>query len=292
MSSSWSKTPKSKENRSGITDFHWYVTDSWQDVDSIEYGILSSAKSLYLSSEGAKIFHPGVNLPELRYDDPNTVGPNGNDVAAMVSWGPYDLKKDSSITIIIALVAGKDYNELIQYWNSANEVVNKYQNSFFNKKSKWENSEIKENDIEILSFYLEKNGHILCDNVKEGDNLEVIIDFAIKNIYKDLTIGISLFDSHGRNIYRTLHTDIDEKINNFQKLGKNTLRAKLNTDILLSGTYNVVLDASRHNSTWIVNPYEEKEIVLTFYKDQSQNLSTLHSSQSIVNPITEWKLNF
>ena len=180
----------------------------------------------------------------------------------------------------------------IDDYNNINEVVNKYQNSFFNKKSKWENSEIKENDIEILSFYLEKNGHILCDNVKEGDNLEVIIDFAIKNIYKDLTIGISLFDSHGRNIYRTLHTDIDEKINNFQKLGKNTLRAKLNTDILLSGTYNVVLDASRHNSTWIVNPYEEKEIVLTFYKDQSQNLSTLHSSQSIVNPITEWKLNF
>jgi len=52
------------------------------------------------------------------------------------------------------------------------------------------------------------------------------------------------------------------------------------------------LDVSRHNSTWIVNPYEEKEIVLTFNKDQSQNLSTLHSSQSIVNPITEWKLNF
>lgn len=119
------QTPKNKNGKTGITDMHWYISDSWNDVDSIEYGIMSSAYSFYQSSEGSKIFHPGANYPDLHYDDVNTLK-TGEDVAAMVSWGPYDLKKDSSITIIIALLAGKDENELMEYWQAAYDVVWKY----------------------------------------------------------------------------------------------------------------------------------------------------------------------
>lgn len=120
------QTPKNKFGKTGITDMHWYITDSWNDVDSIEYGIMSSAKSLYLSSEGKKVFHPGANFPDLHYDDVNTLKASGEDVAAMLSWGPYDLKRDSSITIIIALVAGKNETELMEYWQAAYDVVWKY----------------------------------------------------------------------------------------------------------------------------------------------------------------------
>ncbi|HOP49496.1 MAG TPA: hypothetical protein PK887_02605 [Ignavibacteriales bacterium] len=214
------KTPKSKENRSGITDFHWYVTDSWQDVDSIEYGILSSAKSLYLSSEGAKIFHPGVNLPELRYDDPNTVGPNGNDVAAMVSWGPYDLKKDSSITIIIALVAGKDYNELIQYWNSANEVVNKYnfelskppitpnlRGEAGDRKVKLWWDQVADNSVDNFSKQRDFEGYRLYRSNDKGATWSLIYSCDKENyIGKDVGIQYAYVDSTVMNGFEYWYT--------------------------------------------------------------------------------------
>ena len=106
----------------------------------------------------------------------------------------------------------------------------------------------------------------------------------------DLTLGVSVFDERGRYIYRTLHTDIDEYYNDKLKIGNNTLMAVIPTSYLTSGLYTVQLDVSRHNSNWIVNPFNEQEMTLTFIVDQSSMFSQMHSTGAMIAPKIEWKI--
>jgi len=84
------KTPEVNGQQLGITDFHYNTAgaDDDLDIDSVLYGILSSAASLYSSPNGSRYFHLGANAPDLHFDEPCTIGPGGIDILTWASSGP------------------------------------------------------------------------------------------------------------------------------------------------------------------------------------------------------------
>jgi hypothetical protein len=119
------RTPKVNDKELGITDLHWFLYDDFNvlDVDTVQYGIMSSAKSLFNSAVGAKFFHPGANAPNLHFDDLSTQDPGGNDTDAMASSGPYSLNAGDTLTFITAIVAGADRNQLRANTKVAHNIV-------------------------------------------------------------------------------------------------------------------------------------------------------------------------
>lgn len=183
-------------------------------------------------------------------------------------------------------------NGMIDYMGDIKSTIAKYQQ--INELSfgpQWVNQGRVFDGLEIYNMALtDKHGELFTRAVEYNDEVYVEIDFAIKHRLSDITIGFNLFDDTGKNIYRSLSTDVNVNLLNEAKTGHNLLRAKLNTDILLSGRYNVVLDASYHNKGWIVNPYTETECVVSFMKDQGKVFSTMYSTNGSVAPVIDWRL--
>ncbi|MBK8945181.1 MAG: hypothetical protein IPM32_07910 [Ignavibacteriae bacterium] len=116
------KTPQVNGVELGITDMHYSLYDDDLDIDSIQYGILSSSESLYNSSLGNRYFHLGNNS-NLHYDDPKTIPASGLDLVGYLSSGPYNLDVNDTLVFYTAFVAGDDYEELIKYTDVAKNAV-------------------------------------------------------------------------------------------------------------------------------------------------------------------------
>ncbi|MGB4576862.1 MAG: hypothetical protein WBI06_08190, partial [Paludibacter sp.] len=183
-------------------------------------------------------------------------------------------------------------NGTISYIGDIEETVNLYQRNYYeSNKTLWVNENyvtIKSETFFVKSFYLEFEGKILSEEkIEDGDELFVNIEYFMNSEMKDITIGISLFDNSDNYIYRTLQSDTKENLI-VHKMGFNKIRAKLNTDILKTGIYHVVLDVSQHNIMWYSNPFEETKRVLFFTKNQLKSTSSIHASAAIINPIIKW----
>lgn len=109
------KTPEVNGIELGVTDFHYNIYNDDLDIDSVQYGIMSSDSDLYNSSLGSRYFHIGNN-PDLHYDDPETIPPSGLDLLGYISSGPYTLGINDTLVFITAIVAGETEEEL---FNSA-----------------------------------------------------------------------------------------------------------------------------------------------------------------------------
>jgi hypothetical protein len=118
------KTPKIGSVEGGITDLHYNVYDDDFDIDTLQYGILSSARSLYVSKVGSKYFHLGANAPNLHFDDPATIPASGGDLLATTSSGPYSLAPRDTLTFVTAVVAGWTYDEIVQSATNARALFN------------------------------------------------------------------------------------------------------------------------------------------------------------------------
>ncbi|MEO8398691.1 MAG: hypothetical protein ABI550_02630 [Ignavibacteriaceae bacterium] len=117
------KTPLVNGVELGVTDMHYNIYDDDFDIDSVQYGIMSSSQSLYNSSLGSKYFHLGSN-PDLHYDDPATVPESGLDILANSASGPYDLNPGDTLTFITAIVAGETLQEMFSFSDQAQNTVN------------------------------------------------------------------------------------------------------------------------------------------------------------------------
>ena len=108
------KTPEINGTQLGVTDFHYmlYDDDNISDIDTIQYGFMSSDPDLYNSSIGNKYFHVG-NSSNLHYDDPATIPASGMDIQAHISSGPYILGPTDTLVFYTAFVAGDTYEEMI-----------------------------------------------------------------------------------------------------------------------------------------------------------------------------------
>lgn len=116
------KTPEVNGQQLGITDMHYNLYDDDLDIDTVQYGIISSAQSLYNSSLGSKFFHLGTNT-SLHYDDPATIPASGIDILANISSGPYNLNVGDTLTFITALVAGETIDEILDAATQAQSTV-------------------------------------------------------------------------------------------------------------------------------------------------------------------------
>ena len=181
-------------------------------------------------------------------------------------------------------------NGEIAYMGSVTNTIATYQKMYaVNDIKEWiDNSPNIYDGVRFNRFALICDGVVLNRELKSNDDLEVEIDFELTEKISDLTLGVSLFDERGRYIYRALQIDTNEYFNNQLRLGHNTIKAKIPIDYLKSGMYNVVLDASRHNARWIIDPFNEREKVLSFNVSQSDIFSQMHSTGAVISPRVKW----
>jgi hypothetical protein len=119
------KTPEVNGKQLGVTDMHYmlYDDDEISDIDSIQYGFMSSSPALYNSPIGNKYFHLGNNTG-LHYDDPATIPASGLDLLADLSSGPYNLTRTDTLVFYTAFVAGNTLEELLNAATVAQNAVN------------------------------------------------------------------------------------------------------------------------------------------------------------------------
>jgi hypothetical protein len=121
------QSPKVNGVELGITDMHYNIYKNDLDVDSVQYGIMSSAASLYASNLSSRFFHLGANAPNLHYDDPATIPANGLDLVANIGSGPYRLAPGDTLRFITAYVAANDVDGMDRITASAyNLLANKF----------------------------------------------------------------------------------------------------------------------------------------------------------------------
>lgn len=110
------KTPEVNGNELGLTDFHYmlYNDDNISDIDSIQYGFMSSSPGLYNSAIGNKYFHV-ASSSNLHFDDPAQIPATGMDILAHMSSGPYTINPGDTLVFYTAIVAGETFEELVNF---------------------------------------------------------------------------------------------------------------------------------------------------------------------------------
>lgn len=116
------RTPEINGVQLGITDMHYNLYFDDRDIDSVQYGIISSSPSLYNSTLGPQYFHLGSNTA-LNYCDPATIPATGLDIVANISSGPYTLRSGEKLEFYTAIIAGEDLDELLLYLDQAYKVL-------------------------------------------------------------------------------------------------------------------------------------------------------------------------
>jgi len=117
------KTPSVGGTERGITDLHYSTYDDDYDIDSVQYGIMSSQPGVYASSFwGPKYFHLGANAPNLHFDDPATIPAAGMDILGNLGSGPYSITPGDTLTFVTAVVAGWTYNEIVESAQNAHAL--------------------------------------------------------------------------------------------------------------------------------------------------------------------------
>lgn len=106
------QTPLVGGTRPGVTDWHYSLYDDDLDRDTVQYGIMSSAPSLYASALGPRFFHLGSNFPNLHFDDTTTIPANGLDILATMSSGPYTIGPGDTLRFVTVMVGGNTRPEI------------------------------------------------------------------------------------------------------------------------------------------------------------------------------------
>ena len=184
-------------------------------------------------------------------------------------------------------------NGMVDYLGGIGETIDRYQKLCITPASPvWENVDGKNLDgLTLNRMTLESKDGQLIDAAGTISDVELYInlDFTLPEVKKSLTIGVMMFDERGKNIYRLLNTDVNAEFNEKLHVGRNVLRAKLPTDFLFSGRYDLVFDASYHNSSWISCPYHETTCMVSFNKVNNKH-STLIRPEAVVAPAVEWEV--
>lgn len=175
------KTPMINGQMAGITDMHYNLYDDDRDIDSIQYGLMSSSPGLYNSSLGNRYFHLG-NQSSLRYDDTSTIPATGLDIVATIASGPYTLMRGDSLVFVTVLVAGDTYDDAMESLTQAEKIVQ------FNFEIS------KPPTTPMLSgFAGDKFNLLTWDNAaeKSKDNFSGEFDFEGYRLYRSLDNGVN-----------------------------------------------------------------------------------------------------
>ncbi|HSL87911.1 MAG TPA: hypothetical protein VK870_01270 [Ignavibacteriaceae bacterium] len=175
------KTPEIGGMQLGITDMHYNLYYDDRDIDSVQYGIMSSSPSLYNSPLGPQYFHLGNNTA-LNYCDPATIPATGLDIVANISSGPYTLRSGEKLEFYTAIIAGEDLDELLLYLDQAYKVLD-----FHFEISKPPATPT------LYSYAGDKQVTLYWNDVAEYsfDNFSGEYDFEGYRLYRSLDRGIS-----------------------------------------------------------------------------------------------------
>lgn len=175
------QTPKVNGVELGITDMHYNLYYDDRDVDSIQYGIMSSSPNLFNSPLGSKYFHLGSSTV-LNYDDPATIPASGLDIVANLASGPYMLNSGDTLVFITAIVAGETQEELLFSLEQARKIIQ------FN----FEISKPPATPT-LYSFAADKHVILYWDDAAEysKDPFSGEYDFEGYRVYKSLDRGVT-----------------------------------------------------------------------------------------------------
>jgi hypothetical protein len=193
------KTPEVGGVQLGITDMHYmlYDDDNISDIDSVQYGYMSSDSSLYNSPDGGKYFHIGNNS-DIHFDDPATIPASGIDIQGHFSSGPYTLSPVDTLVFYTAIVAGDTYDEMINAATVAQNAVD----ADFNlpKPPTRPNLYSSAGDFKAILYWDDKaelsfdefsgydfEGYRLYRSIDRGANWEQISEFDLVNTIGDNT---------------------------------------------------------------------------------------------------------
>ena len=181
-------------------------------------------------------------------------------------------------------------NGMMEMHGKIEDVVAQYQQIYINSVGPtWSAGKAKK-DLTINSIrLLDSNDQVLSKNVGDED-VTVELDFDMRVIRNDITLGVSVYNEAGKLIYRTLDTDVDEKFNERFKVGRNVMSARIPTAYLKPGQYMVTVDASYHNNGWIIDPNVETDCVVSFIKEPNRQFSTMQSTGALIAPVIGWQI--
>lgn len=175
------KTPEINGVQPGITDMHYNLYYDDRDIDTVQYGIMSSSASLYNSSLGQYYFHLGNNTA-LNYCDPATIPESGLDIVANLSSGPYTLRSGEKLEFYTAIIAGENLEELLYYLDQSYKILDF-------------NFEISKPPATPTLYTFAGDGEVTLywNDIAEYsfDNFSGEFDFEGYRLYKSLDKGIS-----------------------------------------------------------------------------------------------------
>ena len=162
------QTPLTTNLQSGITDFHYNLYDDDVDIDTIQFGIISSSEGLYNSNVGYKYFHPG-NIGDIHFDDTSTVPLSGLDIVGNISSGPYNLSTNQSLVFYTAIIGGDDFNDIHQNMHTSRnvfsailtEVDEKFENNIPVGFALLQNYPNPFNPTTVISYQLPVSGNVI-----------------------------------------------------------------------------------------------------------------------------------
>jgi len=201
------KTPMVDGVELGMTDCHYMLYDYDVDVDSIQYGYISSSRSLYNSSLSSKYFHVASD-DNIHFDDPSQLPASGGDLLFNMSSGPYKIEPNDTLTFYTAIIAGKDLDD---FYNSYEQAKNTVQANFELPKAPdrptltgvpgnqriilyWDN--IAELSVDSFSGEIDFEGYRIYRSMNRGIDWDKIVDFdKINSIGDNTGIQYSFIDS-------------------------------------------------------------------------------------------------
>lgn len=189
---SFLKTPEVNGTELGVTDMHYNLYFDDLDIDSVQYGIMSSDPNLYNSPLGPKFFHIGGN-PDLHFDDPATIPASGLDLVANIASGPYTLGRNDTLVFITAIVAGETESEMLNAAATAQSTVDanfqlpkppvrpNLSGVSGDKKATLFWDDIAEYTLDQFSGNYDFEGYRLYRSVDKGVNWDLLADYDLIN---------------------------------------------------------------------------------------------------------------
>jgi lipopolysaccharide transport system ATP-binding protein len=178
----------------------------------------------------------------------------------------------------------------------AQEVVRDYLNNNTDSKStSWNCIDDKKykNDVfaPLRLCLIDKQGQTISPVVSRYDEVYVELEFMLKIVPSNLTVGIGLLDQNGTLLFKSLHTDGNEEDWPKLRIGHNTMRMKLPIDILNEGDYSVALDCRLHNVRRLFNLFDNiVSVKFGIHGGLSNSPQWTKKREGIFAPVIQWEL--
>jgi lipopolysaccharide transport system ATP-binding protein len=183
----------------------------------------------------------------------------------------------------------------VRYAGNINLTIHKYLSESINQNTIWGNYNYKNKCkyLKPLNLYAcDEYGNIIQNSVSRNHRLFIVFEFDLKIKQRDLTIGVSVFDENNQHLFRTLHTDSNENINEELKVGNNKIICELPKDVLNEGTYLIKLDGSIYKKSWEFNPFTNDDISIKIEVNGDFIFSKYWQNKraGILAPIIQWEV--